>query len=113
MGLVWASFSLGLLAAWAPRCWVSRVTSQSPAHQPPCRGFGILNVLPPSLPRATQLWLQLQAGDLDTVQASYLGLKGPNHGGGGGRDPGVRPGQAHDNYSFTTWARARRGGHWA
>ncbi|XP_015399849.1 sushi domain-containing protein 3 isoform X3 [Panthera pardus] len=52
--------------------------------------------------RATQLWLQLRAGDLDTVQASYLGLKGPNNGGGGGRDPGVRPGQAHDNYSFTT-----------
>ncbi|XP_058551937.1 sushi domain-containing protein 3 isoform X1 [Neofelis nebulosa] len=52
--------------------------------------------------RATQLWLQLRAGDLDTVQASYLGLKGPNNGGGGGRDPGVCPGQAHDNYSFTT-----------
>ncbi|XP_039072410.1 sushi domain-containing protein 3 isoform X1 [Hyaena hyaena] len=51
--------------------------------------------------RATQLWLQLRAGDLETVQASYLGLKGP-HNGGGGRDPGGHPGQAHDNYSFTT-----------
>ncbi|GAB5579616.1 sushi domain-containing protein 3 isoform X1 [Prionailurus iriomotensis] len=58
--------------------------------------------------RATQLWLQLRAGDLDTVQASYLGLKGPNNGGGGGRDPGVRPGQAHDNYSFTTWTVTHR-----
>uniref|UniRef100_A0A673UAJ5 Sushi domain containing 3 n=1 Tax=Suricata suricatta TaxID=37032 RepID=A0A673UAJ5_SURSU len=50
--------------------------------------------------RAAQLWPRLRAGDLETVQASYLGLKGPN--GSGGRDLGGRPGQAHDNYSFTT-----------
>ncbi|XP_025747528.1 sushi domain-containing protein 3 isoform X1 [Callorhinus ursinus] len=53
--------------------------------------------------RATQLWLQLRAGDLETVPAAYLGLKGLNNSNSGGsREPGVRPGQAHDNYSFTT-----------
>ncbi|XP_035954130.1 sushi domain-containing protein 3 isoform X2 [Halichoerus grypus] len=53
--------------------------------------------------RATQLWLQLRAGDLETLPAAYLGLKGLNNSNsGGGREPGGRPGQAHDNYSFTT-----------
>ncbi|XP_032162442.1 sushi domain-containing protein 3 isoform X2 [Mustela erminea] len=54
--------------------------------------------------RATQLWLQLRAGDLETVPPAYLGLKGMNnsHSGGGGGGPAGRPGQAHDNYSFTT-----------
>ncbi|XP_034503306.1 sushi domain-containing protein 3 [Ailuropoda melanoleuca] len=55
--------------------------------------------------RATQLWLQLRAGDLETVPPAYLGLKGVNNsnsGSRGGGEPGGRPGQAHDNYSFTT-----------
>ncbi|XP_047556533.1 sushi domain-containing protein 3 [Lutra lutra] len=54
--------------------------------------------------RATQLWLQLRAGDLETVPPAYLGLKGVNNSnsGGGGGGPAGRPGQAHDNYSFTT-----------
>ncbi|XP_004393649.1 PREDICTED: uncharacterized protein LOC101385739 [Odobenus rosmarus divergens] len=62
--------------------------------------------------RATQLWLQLRAGDLETVPAAYLGLKGLNNSNSGGsREPGVRPGQAHDNYSFTM--ESSRGGTWA
>ncbi|KAF3816034.1 hypothetical protein GH733_016139 [Mirounga leonina] len=61
--------------------------------------------------RATQLWLQLRAGDLETAPAAYLGLKGLNNSNsGGGREPGGRPGQAHDNYSFTTCARGGEGG---
>lgn len=66
----------------------------------------------PSLPRATQLWLQLRAGDLETVPAAYLDLRGLNSGGGSGSggEPRGWPGQAHDNYSFTTWAWARHGG---
>uniref|UniRef100_A0A8C0K5E8 Sushi domain containing 3 n=1 Tax=Canis lupus dingo TaxID=286419 RepID=A0A8C0K5E8_CANLU len=61
---------------------------------------------------ATQLWLQLRAGDLETVPAAYLDLRGLNSGGGSGSggEPRGWPGQAHDNYSFTTWAWARHGG---
>ncbi|KAF5912919.1 hypothetical protein HPG69_007912, partial [Diceros bicornis minor] len=54
----------------------------------------------PSLPRAAQLWLQPRDGDLETVQAAYLGLKGLSNSSGG--EPRSRPGQAHDNHSFTT-----------
>ncbi|KAM8962856.1 sushi domain-containing protein 3 isoform 1-T1 [Lycaon pictus] len=60
------------------------------------------NESPPD--RATQLWLQLRAGDLETVPAAYLDLRGLNSGGGSGSggEPRGWPGQAHDNYSFTT-----------
>ncbi|XP_004442803.1 PREDICTED: sushi domain-containing protein 3 [Ceratotherium simum simum] len=50
--------------------------------------------------RAAQLWLQPRDGDLETVQAAYLGLKGLSNSSGG--EPRSRPGQAHDNHSFTT-----------
>uniref|UniRef100_A0A2K6FCI0 Sushi domain containing 3 n=1 Tax=Propithecus coquereli TaxID=379532 RepID=A0A2K6FCI0_PROCO len=44
--------------------------------------------------RTAQLWYQLRGEDLETVQASYLGLKGFNK-------AGSRPVQAHYNHSFT------------
>ena len=67
-----------------------------------CRTRLHLNVSPPSLPRANQLWLQLRSEDLETVQAPYLGLKGINSDSsisGGSR---IQPLQVHDNRSFTT-----------
>ncbi|XP_013006109.1 sushi domain-containing protein 3 isoform X2 [Cavia porcellus] len=56
--------------------------------------------------RTAQMWYQLRGEDLETVQASYLGLKGQNYnnsssGGGGGGKHGGRHSQAHDNHSFT------------
>ncbi|XP_058157446.1 sushi domain-containing protein 3 isoform X1 [Dasypus novemcinctus] len=54
--------------------------------------------------RAAQLWYQLRGEDLETVQASYLGLKGLRSSSEPGSRPrlGAGPGQAHDNRSFTT-----------
>ena len=75
-----------------------------------CRTRLHLNVSPPSLARANQLWLQLRSQDLETVQAPYLGLKGINSDSsisGGSR---IQPLQVHDNCSFTTWAWAGQGG---
>lgn len=75
-----------------------------------CRTCLHLNVSPPSLPRANQLWLQLRGEDLETMQAPYLGLKGVNSDSsisGGSR---IQPVQVHDNRSFTTWAWAGQGG---
>lgn len=56
--------------------------------------------------RTSQLWFQLRGEDLETVQAAYLSLKGLNNNTSGGGDFRSQPGQAHDNHSFITWARA-------
>ena len=70
-----------------------------------------LNVLPPSLSRAAQLWFQLRGEDLETEQAASLGLKGLNNKRNISGEARIQPIQAHDNHSFTTWAWAeQRGG---
>ncbi|XP_045418970.1 sushi domain-containing protein 3 [Lemur catta] len=53
--------------------------------------------------RAAQLWHQLRGEDLETVQASYLGLKGFNSSSSSSSSKaGSQPVQAHYNHSFTT-----------
>ncbi|XP_037653007.1 sushi domain-containing protein 3-like isoform X4 [Choloepus didactylus] len=54
--------------------------------------------------RAAQLWYQLRGEDLETVQASYLGIKGLNNNSKPGSRlcPAEGARQAHDNHSFTT-----------
>ncbi|XP_054443923.1 sushi domain-containing protein 3 isoform X2 [Pteronotus mesoamericanus] len=53
------------------------------------------------LDRAAPLWLQLRGEDLETVQATYLGLRGLNSNNSGLFESRSQPGQAHDNHSFT------------
>ncbi|KAM5334644.1 LOW QUALITY PROTEIN: sushi domain-containing protein 3 [Glossophaga mutica] len=52
------------------------------------------------LDRTAQLWLQLRGEDLETVQATYLGLKGLNNN-SGHFESRSQPGQGHDNHNFT------------
>ncbi|XP_036134412.1 sushi domain-containing protein 3 isoform X2 [Molossus molossus] len=49
--------------------------------------------------RTAQLWPQLRAEDLETVQSTYPGLRGLNNS-SGGVESRSRPGGAHDNHSF-------------
>ncbi|XP_066110859.1 sushi domain-containing protein 3 isoform X1 [Saccopteryx bilineata] len=49
--------------------------------------------------RTAQLWLQLRGEDLETMQATYLGLKGLNNN-SGSVESSSWPCNAHDNHSF-------------
>ncbi|XP_059512280.1 sushi domain-containing protein 3 [Myotis daubentonii] len=51
--------------------------------------------------RAAQLWLQLRGEDLETLQATYLGLPGLKNS-SGNAGPRGQPGQERDHHSFTT-----------
>ncbi|XP_005881723.1 PREDICTED: sushi domain-containing protein 3 [Myotis brandtii] len=51
--------------------------------------------------RAAQLWLQLRGEDLETLQATYLGLPGLKNS-SGNAGPRGQPGQERGHHSFTT-----------
>uniref|UniRef100_G1Q9J3 Sushi domain containing 3 n=1 Tax=Myotis lucifugus TaxID=59463 RepID=G1Q9J3_MYOLU len=54
-----------------------------------------------STDKAAQLWLQLRGEDLETLQATYLGLPGLKNS-SGNVGPRGQPGQERGHHSFTT-----------